>query len=300
MHDLQVLRFASYQVSSKFFVIGEYAVLHQEPAILATGRPCFSLRPGEVSVVLESPAGQLLRQFRERGQARPDLETSALAWGDEADPGGLGGSTAHFLLVWASIAQPQLPLLMNPRGWDLWERYRQLSLPASVPSGADLVAQIQGGWVWVNPLMKQVDELEPPRESAMFLSAAHQLGRKVRTHEHLAAVSPQVLPRTLLRELGKLVANARDRWREAPIVGQILSEYGDRLAQAGLEHPLTTADRIAFRSEFGVYGVKGVGAYQADGLVLWIAPSARSVLEDLAKRRNLRVLELPIGEGLRR
>src|SRR3954465_7430670 len=96
-------------VPGKVFVLGEYAVLADHPALIATVGPRFrtdfgkdsGATPGAPDFHPRSPAGRLLSQAR---AARVSLPSFGFV-----DPyrgaGGFGASTAQFALLYRALAQ---------------------------------------------------------------------------------------------------------------------------------------------------------------------------------------------------
>lgn len=284
----------SRSVPSKIFLLGEYAVMKGLPAVIAAIGPRFTLsdekNPGSSEFAEASPAGRLLRFA---GQASPSVK------GVFHDPfsgaGGFGASTAQFALTYLSLTRQKDAWR---RDWlTVWSLYRRLMRPDSgealTPSGADLVAQWEGGV----RLFQIVSEQEARTEDlsglldwshCMVFSATDQQGRKVATHQHLEALKTEGLEKVAQSLKAPLEAGIRAiQDSDIGMLGRAMMEYGETLYHAGLEAEETHCDRMALSALPKVLGAKGAGAMQSDAIVLLIDPSATS--ED--RRRILREAE---------
>lgn len=277
---------ARLSVPSKAFILGEYAVLKGAPALVATFAPRFELS--------KSGEGTPLAKIHEASPVRRLIEAhrgSELLSAHYRDPhqgsGGFGGSTAEFALAYAAL---------NGTGASvskLWEEYLQIQPQAS---GADLAAQWTGGVLVADPVGKSVEKIHGEKLFRNFFvfSAAHQAGRKVKTHEHL-----ELLKRADLAQLARseVLANGIDSARRGDFeeFARSVNEYARLLRAMGLELSQTTEDRAALRDVPGVCAVKGTGAMQADALVVFGNPEVNHAelsqkLTAVAQSRNLRLV----------
>jgi hypothetical protein len=258
----------------KVFILGEYGVLAEKPALVAAFGPRFLLssQPFEASspAVLhpQSPAARLAA---ERGWVGP------FYWRDPwGGAGGFGASSAQFLLL-------ELLLDLDQEGlYPRLQRYRRFACGEGEipPSGADYVAQTEGGVVCFGPVSSTFCSrpVGPalvrlrPRLELRVLQASQQPGRKVATHLHLGALG-KIEP--LARRLEPVVTAGLSSLEQGDAVGlgSALSAYGDLLASMDLEAPATRRDKLALLKIQGVLGVKGTGAMQADALVAAIDPT---------------------------
>ena len=180
---------------------------------------------------------------------------------------------------------------------DALSLYRELmSDEPLIPSGADLVAQWQGGVIHFKPLSSTCDDIFNPFDwsSLLVFSATHLQGRKVPTHEHLEILSKQGFPAQkgpFLKALSHITEQgaAAIRGGSAPELGKAFDDYADMLSKAGLEVQGAHEDRQALRQLPGVLGVKGTGALQSDALLV--------VLDSKRATREL-VLDELTGPGL--
>lgn len=297
----------AYSAPAKVFVLGEYAVLAGAPAIVAAVGPRFSLRVsrggsmgvgGGVSPFdSASPAGKLharaIENFAERGH-RLDLE---LRFEDPfLGAGGFGASSAQFILAYRAFAEA---CGWSPDWANALGMYRELTggaLKGTAPSGADVVAQWQGGVSLFRPALDDGSECRDLSDSfdwsrILLFSASGLPGRKVRTHEHLAKLSGDQVLRAAeeLRDplSWALKAIASD---DAEGLGGALDQYAETLHSFGLELAEAHEDRRALRSEAGVLGVKGTGALLADALIVLTdgEPGTRERLVRAAESYGLR------------
>jgi hypothetical protein len=283
---------ARFSVPSKAFILGEYAVLEGAPALVATLSPRFELRKEGTA---HGPArGVRLREFSPDSPARKFLQDEKgefLLESSFVDPhrgaGGFGGSTAEFALSYAALKGPASAVK------DVWADYRRVQPQAS---GADLAAQWAGGAVIADPGTRSVERLLVERmfRNWFVFSAAHQPGRKVKTHEHLEALRRADLSRLAKSDvLSTGLKAAQTGFFED--FARSVNEYAALLRSHGFELAQTTEDRAALRDVRGVCAVKGTGAMQADALVVFGDPDMdlatfRENLLEVAEKRDLRLV----------
>jgi hypothetical protein len=279
-----------YSCPGKIFLLGEYAVLEGMPALVAALPPRFELRRGEGIPQFhpESPVARLLAWLHGRGVA-----ISGFAFEDPLDGrGGFGASTAQFATLYRWAAETQ--------GWErswraAWTLYRELTVVREgvPPSGADLVAQWEGGVVRFDPSTSTVEKIGRENRELLVFSATRQEGRKVATHDHLNGLRGRGF--SSLRpalDLGLVAASAGD-WRA---FGRAMNTYGDTLAALGLEIPETARDRRELSKLPGVLGVKGAGALQSDAVLVQLEPEAdRAPVLSLARELNLELVVDGVG-----
>ena len=303
-------------VPAKVFLLGEYAVLAGLPAALVAIGPRFSAETapnsgegaGSDSVAPRSPWGKLEAHAR----TRLPLKFS--------DPfrgaGGFGASTAQFALAYASWhGMPEF----NGSGAEIagaraeyavqaWKLYRELGSDEPVPpSGADLVAQIQGGATVFDPTARACASIPSGPgagirwDSFLVFSATGQEGRKVATHVHLPELasgksleSGSVLIRALERPLREGL-QALERGDTLGL-GRAMHDYGRALWSQGLEIEATSRDRFALGMLPGVLAIKGAGALQADALVALIDPALEGEAAVVARRK---LIEEAANRGLK-
>lgn len=276
---------ALFSIPSKAFVLGEYACLKGAPALVATFAPRFELH---------STQGKPFADFSPESPVRQFLAShgdSSLLDARFVDPhkgcGGFGGSTAEFALAYAALRGTSGGVT------EMWNEYCRIQPRAS---GADLAAQWNGGFVVADPVTKTVETIcgERVLGRLFVFSAAHQSGRKVKTHEHL-----ELLERTDLSQLAKsevLISGIQAaRAGRFETFARAVNEYAMLLRSMGLELPQTTEDRMSLRDVRGVCAVKGTGAMQADAILVLGDPALpideiAAELLPIAEKRDLRLV----------
>lgn len=179
-------------VGSKVFLFGEYQVLKSGKALLATLEPRFKLQikpgTGNVNGIPEgSPAHRLIKQ---------DSLFFKLWDLNFLDPhngsGGFGASTAQFSLVHGFKESHQCLNTQAQVMIDFKKLHRDYLTEASLssgiqPSGADLIAQVQGGLVEIDFKAGKVKRQLWPfsQKQVLFFST----GYKLPTHTHLSTLS---------------------------------------------------------------------------------------------------------------
>lgn len=278
----------SSEIAGKTFLIGEYAVLAGNSALVAAVGPRFRAQVDEAApeFVPESPAGRLQSFALAAG-----LSPVRLRFEDpHGGSGGFGASTAQFALLYLEYAKQAG---WSTRTTDVWRLYRELTAQAEVPpSGADLVAQWQGGVVLWEPREPRATEVWPliNWQSVLVFSASGIPGRKTPTHQHLGSLRALPDVSSLVPHLNKALNAVRDgRFDE---FGDCVSAYASALAELGLEHPDARADREALGRMPGVLGVKGTGALLSDGVIVVMDPSSahRDTLIERAESRGLKLI----------
>lgn len=288
----------SYSCAGKVFLLGEYTVLNSGSGLLAAVAPRFSLstHQGEVSVenkfTIGSPAQRLCQNLRASGRLKDEIFV------EFDDPhrgeGGFGASTAQYILTAAALD-------LNMAISSLWARYRKntTSSQGTIPSGADLVCQMLGGFVFFDgsdPSQSTSLNARISGDHILVFSATGQEGRKTPTHIHLEDLMTKGFPEQysdMLRELDQGVELGRKAIEggDLPGFGKALENYGDILAKNALEVEATREDRQAIRSLSGVLGVKGSGALQSDAVIVLVENPDSDDTErvvQLAKERGLK------------
>ncbi|MBY0471335.1 hypothetical protein K2X30_09220 [bacterium] len=277
-------------IPGKVFLLGEYAVLENHPALVLAVDPRFELvsdseHPTEFHS--QSPAGRLLTWARKTGQFSDERFLYRFV-----DPyqgrGGLGASTAQFALTYQALYPNSREDWQSP-----WRLYRELMLePNSIrPSGADLIAQWNTGLSLISPEAGKCESLDMnwgERGRLLIFGTTQQSGRKIETHRHLQELNPQRL-KTVAENAAPIIQTGtqavRDGdWRK---FGACLNRYADLLCTYSLEVPATFEDRMHFRKIPGVFGVKGAGSLQADTLVVMAEAEAVPAVLKLAAEKNL-------------
>jgi mevalonate kinase len=291
-----------FDIAGKVFVLGEYAILGGMPALVASIAPRFSGSLCEMTAEdgdyhPESPVGRFLRWAQEHRGVRYSFHFE-----DPYRIGGFGASTAQFAIAFTAAAD-RLGLGDNWRS--MWQFYRDLMVVDGIaPSGADLVAQLQGGISLFDPASLTCADLWARFDWSRLLVLAPdaQPDRKVATHIHLKAFFSEGQkaidhPR-LFSRMAKPLKKGLAAIEQGSVysLGEAMNEYAEVLADNSLEAQATFEDRQALRALPGVCGVKGSGAMQADVVLVLLAPRVNSVpVVQVAISRGLK----PVTNGLK-
>ncbi len=281
----------------KIFLLGEYAVLAERPALVAAVGPRFGMSRGLIGTSTEfhpqSPSGRLLAYARKKG-----VDLGAMSFVDPMNgAGGFGASTAQFALLYLAFSREQG---VDASAWGARKLYRELMRDEPLPpSGADLIAQWVGGVTFFDPSSAQVSkiDLRAVGQHLLVFSASNQSGRKVATHTHLQSLARRGFPSLEDQALIDELASITDQGAKSCLAGQVrgfgaaLGSYGAALRRAGLECEAATRDREALGEISGVIGVKGAGALQADALIVMCETlDAQAHVIEAAQARNLKLV----------
>ncbi len=272
-----------WHIPAKTFLLGEYAALAGESAIVLTTYPCFELRlvntPTLDGIHPESPAGVWWNSQNHINYG--------LSWHDPYNScGGLGASSAQFL--GAYLASCHLNN-MSPDPNELMHAYYQVSWQGIglKPSGYDVIAQAQNGCVFINKNQKQIHSYSWPFNDISF-TLLHT-GIKLATHHHLQQSD---LPIDIVT-LSTIVNTAHRAFKEHNSVQliQAVNAYHESLNQLNLvaEHSLALIARLK-DSCSEIRAIKGCGALGADMLLLISKTEDTLSLHQKLKQNNLAIL----------
>lgn len=266
-----------WQIPAKTFLLGEYAALAENSAIVLTTTPYF-----ELSLTLH----------KELTGIHP-LSPAGLWWGSENkglswyDPyqglGGLGASSAQFLGCY--LARCYLDQ-KSPDTEAMLSAYYQVSWSGKGlrPSGYDVIAQSLGGCVYINKKQNLITSLNWSFKTLSFIIL--HTGIKLATHEHLLKTT---LPKQTsdLSELVEKAKQALDNQQEQELI-QAINAYHLKLYEYNLvaEHSLKLIKELSKNPE--VLAIKGCGALGADTILI-ITREPNSLIPKL-KARNLNIL----------
>jgi len=172
----------------KVFLAGEYLALLGGPALVAAINPQFRLTAKQNNKKNENPFHPNSIAGKFWILHRSVFEKYEITFLDpHHGAGGFGGSTAEYLLLGKLLSQHtgyQSHVL------ETLQQYRELArgdgaLPRGyTPSGADLVAQIQGGLTLFSAEQGKIEKYKWPFSDLGFYVGKTQ--EKLRTHEHLS------------------------------------------------------------------------------------------------------------------
>lgn len=250
-----------WRIPAKTFLLGEYAAIAQESAIVLTTQPFFelSLHDTELShseIHPESPAGLWWQQ---RG-----IAGSSLSWHDPYQGcGGLGASSAQFLgCYWACCALHQ----ETPTIHSMLDAYYQCAWSGKGlrPSGYDVIAQAHQGCVYINQKKQIIESYSWPFDDLSFILV--HTNNKLATHHHLE--QKNTLPD--VQVLSAIVDNARTALMHADseLLVNCINSYQQQLTQYQLvaAHSLALIEQLKKKPE--LLAIKGCGALGADVLLL--------------------------------
>ena len=281
-------------VPSKSFFLGEYLALEGGRTLLAATLPRFELRvlPGSGAVrgvEPASPAGRLITAHIGTF-GRFDVEF----FDPHAGTGGWGASAAQFLMCYA--ARERI------REYGVHERAsaidveRLLSVYVDVawhghgypPSGADIIAQIEGGIVEFAKADGAIRKHAWPFDDLEFFFVP--TGNKVTTHEHLRDL--RCVDVTGFSAHANSACAALASRDSARFVGAMRG-YADELERQGLVHPDTAAILQRLDALPGVLARKGCGALGADVVVAIVrSDSAKAIAATIARE-----IAAPVGRA---
>jgi mevalonate kinase len=272
-------------VPSKSFFLGEYLALVGGRTLLAATLPRFELQvsPGSGAVrgvAPTSPAGRLL------AAQTGILGTVDLEFTDpHAGAGGWGASAAQFLMCYAALERLRDFAACAPSVRIDVER--MLSAYVDVawdgrgysPSGADIVAQLEGGIVEFARTDGVVRKHEWPFDDLEFFFVA--TGNKVATHQHLSD----------LRHVDAAVFSTQANSACAALVSRDSTRFVAAMRGYAAElqrQALVDADTVAILQHLdatpGVLASKGCGALGADVVVAIVRADAAATIESAIAR----------------
>ncbi|MBA2655519.1 MAG: hypothetical protein H0U70_00865 [Tatlockia sp.] len=264
------------RIPAKTFLLGEYAALAGESAIILTTSPCFEItltkEGGLQGIHPDSPAGQWWAQHR--------IASQGLCWQDSYQGrGGLGASSAQFL--GAYLASCHL-LKVIPNQKSLLDAYYQCSWQGVgvKPSGYDVLAQTQNRCVYLNQKQQVTKSYDWTFKEISFL-LLHS-GQKLATHYHLKNIKPL----KAINPLSATVERARQAFElaDCELLVDAIKSYSEQLIDLGLVAPHSLEYIRAFNSQPEVLAAKGCGALGADVLLLIVPTSClESKVKNLEK-----------------
>ncbi|RME17754.1 MAG: hypothetical protein D6797_01850 [Bdellovibrio sp.] len=272
---------------AKTFLLGEYLVLKGGPALLVNTSPRFQMEIqsfGEEGycqgIHPHSPAGRWVRQEREL------FSQNQVSFKDPYEgKGGLGASSAQFLMVYLWQKMVQSPVLNWQKevfDWKtLWQDYRSLhedgqSDKSWMPSGADVVSQFMGK-VCLLELPKKAQTFSWPFSDLGFFLL--RTGNKQKTHEHLQHLEEDIR----VSRLEQIFRQTERAWFSQNVEDFCagVTEYGCTLDAMGLLLPESKEWGLQIQKLDGVKAVKGCGALGADTLVCFFETEKRESLKSL-------------------
>ena len=273
-----------WQFPAKTFLLGEYAALCGQSAVILTTGPCFVVekiqQPVLEGIHPESPAGQYW------------LKTSryqyGLRWHDPFQGmGGLGASSAQFLGAWLAHHQSQAgdsileSMLLDDYWTFAWNGQ------GKKPSGYDLRAQLASGCVFINQHYQLTQSTDWNFKDLNFLLV--HTGNKLATHTYLqkSDFSDEYLSDlSVYAEQGFQAIKTSNSQALAEAINKAQQSLGNK----GLvsEHSQVLIESLQKLSS--IKAIKGCGAMGADVLALLISPENVGEVMIQLHSRHLKII----------
>lgn len=288
---------------SKTFLLGEYLALKGEPCLLVSTEPRFTLSitkaehlQNENPFAEKSPAGMFWRKKYDF------FSDKVIKFSNPSGRGGLGGSSAEFLLLYnaylafqgiAPEAQLQNDLMeMLKVYWKLTEEAESAGVR---PSGADLVAQSCGAVTYFDRNQGKIEKTNWGFSGLGFILLA--TGEKVPTHEHLKNLSDWNS-----EELLEMNRQAYQAFRIKHEQNFIEATRKVRLAlqNLGFETEKTKSLIDDLLKAPSIRAAKGCGALGADVILLLVENKDLDRVNELLKKKyTVLATNRDISEGIR-
>lgn len=249
-----------WSIPAKTFLLGEYAALMGQSAIILTTQPCFEVRlseqPGLHGIHPESPAGQWWRHCA--------LSNVGVDWHDPYQGiGGLGASSAQFIGVYQACAALQGQTIDTKQ---LLATYRSITAnPKGLsPSGYDVHAQLMQGCVYLNRETACCQTYPWPFTDLGFIIIHTQ--HKTPTHQHLQSleITTAIEPLVRIVESAKIAFDTQDSEQLVAAV----QAYHQALCERSWVAPHSLKQIAQLQLETSALAIKGCGAMGADVLLI--------------------------------
>lgn len=276
----------NFSIPAKTFLLGEYCALLGGPSLIFTHTPCFRLEmskqppSGLFGIHPDSPAGLLY-------QAHLDLLTPYnISFHDPYHGiGGVGASSAQFLGIYRALCSlSSTTLFQKPLLHTYWEyAYDQQGIK---PSGADIIAQSNGGLCYFHPNEKQCESASWPFESLSLLLIHTQ--NKLATHEHLKSFEMK----DNIKDLHPIVLRAKTAL-STKVPNDFIDAFKDFSAgliqrQLVASHTHTLLNSLSARGD--VIAAKGAGAMGADIIIILCEREDEASLKNTLKHDGFPLL----------
>ncbi len=276
----------------KTFLLGEYAALQGGPSLVLTSAPCFELsvqqKPTGRPVIFEhipqeSPAGHYLLQHAEI------FKGYHLIFHDPYHGlGGFGASSAQFLLVAALKKLLDISSIkITYSAQALLNEYWPFAWNGEgiKPSGADLIAQAQGGISYFYQEQQRLKTLSWPFPEIDYYLI--HTGHKVATHQHL-----KELTSLTTHQLSDIVFAGLQHLQTQNADGFInsINQYAQVLQKLDLVLNKTTELLQIITQRPEVLAAKGCGALGADVILVLVKTSDQTVFTHWLKEKKLNLI----------
>ena len=277
----------------KTFLLGEYVALQGGPTLVLTSQPCFNLTAKYSSektipvifenIAKESPAGKFLLHYADA------FKGCRLSFHDPYHGlGGFGASSAQFLFVTMLKKLLQdFSLTTHYRIKELLTEYLQFAWNGEgmKPSGADLVAQAQGGISYYYKDQNKLQVLEWPFKHINYYLL--HTGNKLPTHQHLkelALVTTHQLADIVFAGLQHLQTNNAQGFINS------INQYAEALHALALVDAKTVGLLQNIRSRAEVLAAKGCGALGADVILVLVETKDHPLFLDWLAQQKLNLI----------
>jgi hypothetical protein len=269
----------SVQIPAKLFLLGEYVAVEGGPSLIGTFAPGFRLEARSSpqaqveGIHPDSPAGRILREHRD------ELQAWAVRFFDPFEGrGGLGASSAQFLGAQAFLQSVRGPFSDWRETRSLWAEYRdwtRIEGGSLQPSGADYLAQLQGGpQIFVREPFA-TDKVGWPEAS--WRPVAIRTGEKVKTHTHLAATEGKDLARLRVISRRGVEAFRAGDWE---VFFQASRDFSGEQKRLGLLAGASEELCRAIERKPGVLLARGTGAMGADIVLAYVRADSAATARD--------------------
>ena len=250
---------------AKTFIIGEYAVLDQGPAIVFNTSPRFVCRikknskPSSIPLSENSPAGQWIKKNPQ------DFQSVQLEWiNNYQNKSGLGFSSAQFNILYAYSLILRQGHIDHIKPQEVWRNYKSLKFEGFLPSGADIITQWVGGVTVFeqNPLYVETLISHLPDLECMVL----RTGDSFPTYKYLKSF--QIEDVSDLKKIAAMAVSAIKQREEEAFLSAV-NDYRAALQKKGY----TTAKSIEILDRLknikSIKAVKACGAMGAETLIVF-------------------------------
>ncbi len=271
-----------YSAPSKTFLVGEYAVLQSGSALILNTHPCFTLNiqqstylddsapPSLVGIHPDSPAGQLITM-----QAHYFNGQQISFHTPHMKQGGFGASSAQFAMLWRHLHPHKVLSIPSLRSY-----YQSChSNQTTLPSGADVIAQLVGHISYYQPEQREGDIPQCTQHTWPFPNLCYSLlktATKVNTHQHLA----QLLTYDF-SILSMLASQSIQHFlnKDAMSFAVSINRYQQQLRKQQLLHPKTQQLIQEIQDHCDITAIKGCGALGADVLLVLLTNQQRDAFQ---------------------
>lgn len=268
-------------VPAKTFIAGEYLALKGQGALVFCSEPYFKIK------ISQKPS--LSNPFHSQSQAgkfwhkhEDFFSQFSIDFFSPLALGGLGASTAEFISLHALFQLQESIWVEQERFLDIHEMLNDyLSLSPQnyyLPSGADLVAQVQGGFTYFHKESGKIQTFFWPFSDLVLLLIGTKI--KLATHEHLKNLSH--FDSTNLDLIMQQMHDSLKTLKQSDFV-LAFNAYAEELKRLGflVQH---CQKMIEDMQDPGILGKKGCGALGADIVALLVE---RPYAEQIKNKYNV-------------